>query len=57
MPKRRPVPTVKIVHSSYQPSKAELEEPLVLEGASPEELARALTRTVKVELIEKPNRT
>ena len=40
-------PVVRIKPSSYQPSKAELEEPVKID-ATPEELARALGRKVRV---------
>ena len=40
-------PVVELKHSSYQPSKAELEEDMRID-ASPEELARALGRQVEV---------
>ena len=45
--KRRPI--MRVVESSYQPTKAEKEELLVFpEGTTAEDLARALTRTVEV---------
>ena len=40
-------PVVRIKPSSYQPSKAELEEDVRVD-ASPEELARAVLRQVRV---------
>ena len=53
-PKGRPV--VKIVSSSYQPSKAELEEEVALEGATVARVSQALMRTVKVKTLRKPDR-
>lgn len=53
-PKGRPV--VKIVSASYQPSKAELEEEVALEGATVTCVAQALMRTVKVKTLRKPDR-
>ena len=42
-------PTVSLVRSSYQPSKAELEETIEFpEGTSPEDLAKAVMQTVSV---------
>ena len=40
-------PTVRIKHSSCQPSKAELDEDMRID-ASPEDIARAVGRQVKV---------
>lgn len=53
-PKGRPV--FKIVSASYQPSKAELEEEMALEGATVARVAQALMRTVKVRTLRKPAR-
>lgn len=53
-PKGRPV--VKIVSASYQPSKAELEEEVALEGATVARVAQALMRTVTVRTFRKPAR-
>ena len=48
-------PTVELVRSGYQPSKAELEEEIKLpEGTTPEDLARAVTRTVQVKWKPRP---
>lgn len=48
-------PTVEVVKSSYQPSKAELEEPIELpRGLTPEQVGRALVRDVKVRTIPRP---
>jgi len=42
-------PTVRVKHHSYQPSKAELEEPIILPpGTTPEDLARAAVTPVNV---------
>ena len=43
------VPTVRVMRHSYQPSRAELREPIVLPpGTTPEDLARAAVRVVRV---------
>ena len=50
MPRKEPKTTprtVEVVDSSYQPSKAELEADVSIDK-TPEEVARALTRTVNV---------
>ena len=44
-------PVVKLAHSSYQPSKAELEEDVSIE-ATPEDIARAVLRPVQVVFAE-----
>ena len=44
---RRSRRTVEVIASSYQPSKADLEEDVSLH-ASPDEVARALVQTVRV---------
>lgn len=41
-------PTIRLKRSSYQPSKAELEEEVRID-ATPEELAKALAREVNIE--------
>lgn len=43
-------PTVKLMHSSYQPSKAELEADMSID-ASPEDVARAVMRRVDVQYV------
>ena len=51
MTKRRkaPPPKIELAHPSYQPTKAEKEETLAFpKGTTPENLARALTRPVRV---------
>lgn len=45
-------PIVEIEHSSYQPSKAELEADVSIPNTTPEELARAVLRDVV--LVRKP---
>lgn len=48
-------PVVELVRSGYQPSKAELEEEIEFpEEVTPEELARSVTRTVKVKWKTRP---
>ena len=47
-------PTIELVHPSYQPSKAELEEVIPPPGLSPEALAKALLRPVNVKYIRRP---
>jgi hypothetical protein len=48
-------PTVKIVRSTYQPSKAELAEDPRL-NASFEQIVKAATAHVKIKYIDKPRR-
>ncbi len=51
--KRKPVVT--LVNSYYQPTKAEMEEPLEFpEGTTPEDLARGVTRPVNVSWVDQP---
>ena len=45
--------TVEIVQSSYQPSKAELEEDMRVE-ATFEEAVDALTQPVKIDYVDRP---
>ena len=48
---------VELVHPSYQPSKAELEEPIEFpEGTTPDDLARAVMQPVRVRYIPRPRR-
>lgn len=47
-------PTVRLVHRSYQPSEADLEEDLRIDAVL-EELGKAVTRTVQVQFY-KPHR-
>ena len=55
--KPEPRREVEVVRSTYQPSKAELEEDLRLpNGLTPEQAGRALTRTVKASTIHRPKR-
>ena len=49
-------PTVRLVHHSYQPSKAELEQDHRVD-ATFKEIAKAVTRTVKVEFYKPPKRS
>ena len=49
----RQEPAVKVVESTYQPSKAELEADVSIDVA-PEEVARALVRTVNVQHVDRP---
>ena len=52
-PKCPPRRVVEITHPSYQPTKAELEEPIEFpEGTTPEDLARALTAPVEVRYVD-----
>ena len=58
MPKPRPV---EIAKQSYQPTKAEVEEEIVLRNADgsvpePEDLVRALTTPVEITYLEKPKK-
>lgn len=46
--KKSEPPTVRLIHHSYQPSKAELEQDHHVD-ATFDEIAKAVTRTVKVE--------
>ena len=45
-------PVVKLRPSSYKPTKAELEEDVSVD-ATPDEVARAITRTVTVKVVPK----
>ena len=47
---------VELVRSTYQPSKAELEEPITLPRMSLEEAARRLMEPVEIHHIDKPRR-
>ncbi len=58
MPKPRPV---EIVKQDYQPTKAEVEEVIVLRNADgsapePDDLVRALTAPVEITYLEKPKK-
>ena len=46
-------PVVEVVHPSYQPSKAELEEDMRID-ATFEEAVQALTRPVRIRYIPRP---
>ena len=47
--------TVEVVDSAYQPSKAELEEDVSI-NATPDEVARSLTRTVRTRRVKSPSK-
>ena len=49
-------PVIELVHPSYQPSKAELEEDLRVD-ATFDEAVQALTQPVKVRYVRRPRRT
>ena len=56
MPKKSETkPVVKLAKSSYQPSKAELEEEVQID-ASFQELTRAVVQDVKLKFVAKPKR-
>ena len=55
-PKKAKRPTVEVVDSRYQPSKAELEEEFSLPDFTPEDVARALTHPVDVRYVSRPAR-
>ena len=60
MEKTKPKRTVKIVRSTYQPSKAELEEDANLAvppGTTPERLAKILLQPAKIRHIDKPKKS
>ena len=48
-------PVLEVLHPSYQPSKAELEEDLRVD-VTPEELVRAVMRPVKMRYVKFPKR-
>ena len=48
-------PTVTLVNSRYQPTKAEMEEPLEFpEGTTPEDVAKVITRDVNIRWTDRP---
>ena len=49
-------PVVELVKSTYQPSKADLEEVIDLGDMSPEDVARALLQPVDVRFVSRPDR-
>ena len=52
---RPPPREVELVDSRYQPSKAELEEPLEFpEGTTPDDLARAVMQPVRARYVPRP---
>lgn len=50
---RKNKPILKLMHSSYQPSKAELEEDVSVD-ASPEDVARAVLSPVQIVYVDPP---
>ena len=54
-PKPKPVPRVSLVRSTYQPSKAEKEEEVEFPEGTPEDLAKAVVRTVDVDWKRRPD--
>ena len=50
-------PLVELAKSSYQPSKAELEEIIDLGDLTPEEVAKALLQPVDVRYVSRPRNT
>lgn len=57
-PKETEPSAVEVVKSTYQPSKAELEEDLRLpRGLTPEQVGCALVRTVNVRTTPRPRRS
>ena len=52
------VPVVELAHPSYQPTRAEMNEPIEFpEGTTPDDLARAVMRPVNVRYTDpKPRR-
>ena len=50
-------PVVELAKSSYQPSKAELEEIIDLGDMEPDDVARALLQTVDVRYVSRPDST
>ena len=52
MPKDKPLPAIRVKPHSYQPSKAEREEPINL-NATPEQIVRAAVTPVRI--IEDPD--
>ena len=54
-PKKSDRPVVELEKSTYQPSKAELEEIIDLGEVNPEDVAAALLRPVDVRYVARPN--
>ena len=49
--------TIEVAHHDYQPSKAELNEPIVFpEGTTPEALARAVVQPVEMKFVKASKR-
>lgn len=54
-PTRQAPREIELAHPSYQPSKAEKEEPIELpEGTTPDDLARALMQPARVRYAPRP---
>lgn len=52
MPTRQSPPRIDLAHPSYQPTKAEKEEPLEFpKGTTPDDLARALMQPARVRYV------
>ena len=50
-------PVIELMHPSYQPSKAEVEEPIEFpEGTTPDDLARALMQPARVRYVRRRSR-
>lgn len=48
-PTDRQLPTIRVKPHTYQPSKAEMEEPILVSASmTPEDVARAVTRPVNI---------
>ena len=51
--KAPPPPEIELTHPSYQPSKAEKEEPIEFQkGTTPHDLARALMQPARVRYVD-----
>ena len=55
MTDRKPAPRVTLVKSTYQPSKAEIEEEVEFPDGSLEDLAKAVVETVDVNWKRRPD--
>lgn len=54
-PTRQAPRDIELTHPSYQPSKAEKEEPIEFpEGTTPDDLARALMQPARVRYVPRP---
>ena len=54
MTDRNPAPRFTLVKSTYQPSKAEIEEEVEFPEGTPEDLAKAVVKTVDVDWKRRP---